>query len=82
MDLFIYHQTLLSSMQSSRVSDELGRLAYFVFSISAIFFFASLDDNANYLIDRISGKTLLFYDNYLIFFFFLSNASDLKSAIT
>lgn len=70
MDLFIYHQTLLSSMQSSRLSDELGRLAYFVFSISAIFFMASLDDNANYLIDRISGKNPFFYDNYLIFFFF------------
>jgi len=73
MDLFIYHQTLFSSLQTSQLSGDMQRLGYLVFSMFIFFFMASLDGNADYLIDKIPGSNGFVYNYYLTVFIFMTS---------
>ncbi|MCG9730575.1 hypothetical protein L1D44_12075, partial [Shewanella sp. Isolate13] len=47
------------------------RLGFMIYSLFIIFFFFSMDGNADYLVDRIPGSNGFVYDYYVTILFFL-----------
>lgn len=64
MDLYIYHQSILSAQRYSELIEEVRLSTIHIASFIFILFFASLDANANYYLDIAFGKGDLLYNNF------------------